>query len=926
MESIDILNFYQKKELNSIEIANAYYEYVKKNFVPYNVNNKKVREIEMVVKNAPFETMSILYNYKNKDVSSYIEIKNTSSGNVKTRIRKDLNKFSYYIGSKQMFVDMFKTETKEIKHTINQEEFGKEIIFKSADEHLGALQQDIQKIQFFFVNSVKIQNAYFRVETRQRTLLFSKDNKSNDLILSYFNKNNDKRSFDLEIELNTKLTSINEKDFKENFLKIFSMSFGSSVQSFYMNFEEPPTKQIKTHMTDLASVIKLNYENYLVTKKIDGQSMYFYVKNSICYITYSSVFKELECNIPKDFEIIGMGEYVIQNGVREIYPFHIESIKKRDVQVNFSSRLEILQYYKNKINKKTQFSSNDEVKGKLNVNEKIGITFMDKEFYGPFDNRTDFLKTIGTVYDQISVYETDGIILVDNAKKPVEEIVDLKFKHHNTIDLYTNIVPTESSNGNNTLSANFCLYTSKRNNATGRDSKYFTSLFNLKQSSSEEFYYDSELSMNICVNNNLKKVYPVNLITEYNIEKNTFKPRLDKTNKMFGKKKYYGNNYNVIMHSIVLHKYGLNNASKILSLTDNLSTEELDKYADNLKTEIETNMKNEMKEISNTKETVTISVDSELGKEIKNINTPLNVDKNWYNKENGSSNRTNLNIISNLNKTMGLNIAASPFLNLGRYKSVFSIYCGKGGDMGKFVTQGITTVVGIDPDTIALSEFERRRNNYSENRNKIFNLITIPLALEDEEFLQKVYSKAGKNTYDIIDCQLGIHFSFNKNTEEHIGFILKELSNKSELSKTRPKTRLIISTNDKTNIFNLFQKYKSDVLDFKIDDSNNYIISKKGDDKISVFYKSSMKEPMEEYLIEKNYFVKFLEKIGFVLKETWTFDEIMERSEIYDELSKKYDRDSSKKFLSILKNVNMKEYDLTELCSIFRYYIFEYRF
>lgn len=922
MNSVNILNIYQKKELNSLEIANAFWNYSKKNFIPFNINNKKTREIELIFKNSPFELFSILYNYNRKNVESYVEIKNTAPGNIKTRLRKNLKKFPYFIGSKQTFVSIFKSETKEIKHTINQEEFDKDIIFKTADEHFGTLEQDIQKIQFFLVNSIKISNEYFKVEMRQRTLLFSKDNKSNDLLLSYFHKNNDKKSFDIEIELNNKLTSLDEKTFKENFLKIFSMSFGSSLQNFYLYFDESPVKQIKTHMTDLSSVLKLNYENYLITKKIDGQSTLFYVKNSICYIVYCSVVKELETNIPEEYEILGMGEYITQEGIRQIYPFHIDFIKKNDVLIDFKTRLDGLDYYTDIINKKINFSTNTISKNILKNNEKIGITFMDKKFYGPFSSRTDFLKTIGSVYEQVSVYETDGIILVDNEKKSLSEVIDLKLKNSNTIDLYTNVVPGESNNGNNNININFCLYTLKKNHTTNKDSKYFTNLYNLVIASSDEFYFDNELSMYVSSINNLKKIYPINFISEYDIDKKTFKPRLDKTGKMFGRKKYYGNNYNVIIHSIVLHKFALNNTSKILSLTDTMSNEELDDYSDNLKNTIENNIKKEIKEIGNGKESNTITLDSELSEEINFINTPLNENKNWYNKENNIISRSDLNIISNLNKTIGLNIATSPFLNLNRYKNVFSIYCGKGGDMGKFVTQGIESVVGIDPDNDALIEFEKRRKVYSEQKNKIFNLMTIPLSLEDSDFLQKVYKKTGMKTYDIIDCQLGLHFSFHKKTEEHIGNILKELSNKNKT----PKTRLIISTNDKTNIEDLFKKYNSKVLDFKIDESNNYIISRKDDEKISIFYKSSMKEPMDEYLIEKKYLINFLSKFGFKIKETWTFDEIMERPEIYAALSEKYDRDSTKNFLKIIKKIDMEKYDLRELCSVFRYYIFENKF
>lgn len=922
--SQSILDIYKNNDLNSNSISNAFYEYSKKNFVPFNINNKRVREIELIFKNPSFNWFSILFNYKEKNIKSYIEIKNVISKNLKTRLRKDINSFSFYINNKKELIDLFKKDSQEGKYLINSEDYGDHFVFKTAEETTSVASQDFLKLQFYYVNSISLKNSYFKMEARLRTLLRTEDSKSNDLIMSYFQASNDKRVIDVEIELNQELKSLDEKEFKEKFHSILSFGVSGARNSFYFYFNPSPIFQIKTNMINISELLEQDGTTHLVTKKIDGESRKFYVKNSICYIINNYVLIELETNIPKEYELIGMGEYIILDNKRNIFPFWFESIKKNKKEIVFDTRKQYFNYFNQILNESNKVSNNSHFKSKLHSGEKIGIVFNTKEFLGPFTDQVEYIQACYKAYSNISTFPTDGIIIIDNNQMDKEKIVDYKFKQYNTIDVYTNFsLPMKADDSLSSLNLNFYLYLKKRDRNLNKEIKTFYELYKLKQSSSMLFYYDSNLSMLIYKRNGISEVYPINFISELNITDKKFIPRLDKTSNMFNKSKYYGNRADVIINSIVIHKYKFNVTNAIFASILELSEEERNKYIIETRDKIKEYVKNEFNIVRYKKEDKEIENESlkEIN-EVNNIVEPLNINKNWYKEESNISSRSYLNHICNLNKTIGLNLAISPFLNSNKYKTVFSIYCGKGGDMGKFVTQGVKTIVGIDPDKNALEQFVKRHKSYSETKNKTFNLITIQLALEDKEFMLKINKKTGLMTYDVIDCQLGIHFSFNKDTEDHIGEILLKLVNKNKL----PKTKLIISTNDKQNIESLFKKYNTEVLTFNIDDNNTYIISKKANDKISIFYQSSMNEPMEEYLIDRVYFVSFLENIGFKLIQTWNFDEIVEKKEIYQALFNNYDRISSKNFMKNLKDIDLNSYDLKDLLSIFRYYIFEYKF
>lgn len=927
-----VSNIYKHNELNSLEIAKSFYDYASSCFEPYSVNKKSVREIELSIAYPPLYWMSIMFNNSKKVTKSYIEIntKLKESSQTKIRIRKDISSFSHYINNKREMSEIFKRETKEMKIQNHLHKYHNNITFKNSSESFipSINNIEVRPLSFIYVNSVSISNSYFRAEIRIRSNLRTSNENNNDLIMSYFQNKNISRSIDLEIELNNTLTSLNKDDFINKFLSIFRFVVGSSSTDFNLYFGDNTDNlgsPIKTEMVNIAEVIKMPFKDMLITKKLDGKTKQFHVKNSKCIIINNGILLELETNIVKNYELVGIGEYIINDGERCIIPFFFEIIKKDDIDIPFSTRLESFNIFEKQVLKQEKVVTNQEYLSHLKKDSKFSIVFQSKEFYNSHTTQNEFIDNVYNIYNKIYNLPTDGVVIIPNNVIARSEVVDYKFKKNNTIDLHTSL--TLGSKNNNSIDFSFSLFAYSQKNKEWTTEELFSNTI----SSSTELYYDNNSSMIVFKNQDISELYPVFFISEYSMDGDTFKPRLDKTSLMFSppiitknnrpRRPYSGNSPKVIMHSFVLHKYKMNFTLDMFNSIREYTPERLLEYANETDKYIQDMIKEETRSLQKN-EDYPSSVSSYLTPQVgldDYIIEPLNTTKTWYKEK--TNVRTSLNHFSNWNKTIGLYLAIGTFVTKQKYKSVFSIYCGKGGDMGKFVSQGITNVVGIDPDKRALSVFQDRLKTYSRDTTKVFDLTTIALSLENKDFLRIIQEKTGPATYDLIDCQLGIHFSFNKATEEHIGTILRNLVNKNKPIKTR----MVISTNDKTNIMKAFESRKSDVVVFKIDDKNSYTISKKNEEQIGVFYDASMGEEMIEYLIDKEYFTDYMDKLGFELHQTWGFNEMIQDPEMYKKLSERYERKSSKAFLDVLFKQERKNNELIELLSIFRYYIFEYR-
>lgn len=925
MYNENIAHIYNGKVvLSSNVILDSFWEFAKKKFVPYHVNNKYKHEIEFSLNNPNFNIFTLLYNYQRSVTKSYIEIKYYLQESKKVRSRNNLDNYASYINNKNNMIEHLKNETWELKEVLDKE-VTNQYVLKHSQESTTAFNSNIHKnnLKFYFINSIKYTNNYFTAEVRMRTLLQTSHHSENNLLLSYFHPDNTNRSFDFEIELRQDLTSINETDFRKNFINIFKRSLGISNDTFHFCYESLyPT--LKTDMIDLSQLKDIDYSNALIMKKIDGEFIQFYILKGFCYIIKHNIIVELQTNICLDYEISGSGEFLYIQGVRYIFPFHIQKFIYKKKEIFFNTRKESLTAFKKAIDSETIIFGNIKKTNEIKDKEKFGVLFSIKEIIGPFESYKDFFCGFLECFNKLSSYPTDGVIISINTETDPNNIRDCKFKQNNTIDIYTNYTLNNNNNKKKDNSLNF-VFSFVRVTGLKKNNRHFHELYKLNVPTSTELFFDKKLSMIVYNKNDLKTIVPVVFISEFFIDQQVFVPRLDKTNNFLQRQKYFGNKYQVILKSIVIDEFKIyfteDQLSNLLDKTEEEIIELLSSIDENIKKYIKIKDKILLKK--NNSDLSTLD-EVEERKEKNYIIQPLNLNIKWYKPESSNTQRSALNILSNLNKSYGFLTGTGPFVNAGTYNSVFSIYCGKGGDAGKFVYNNIKSVVGVDPDKVVLDIFNERRNDYSKQKTKIFSLKTIVLALEEKNFLDTVYKTVGLNkTFDIIDIQLGLHFSLTSKTESHIMNILSSLSNKDK----PVKTRVLISTNDEDNILALYKKRNLELnkkLVLKIDDNNRFELEYKTN-KIEVFYPSSMNQPMEEYLMSKDYLHTLFEKYGFDLIQTWTFDETIQTPKIYEELATRYERESTKNFLLNVSQVNLEKNDVLEIISIFRYYIFEYK-
>lgn len=914
--------FSEKKIYCTNNLINDFYKYSKENFEPFNLNNKSLKEIELNFPLSSINTFTTLFNYEKSIKSSYIEIKNIINNKEKIRIRKNIKDFTTY-NNKFNILNSLKNETWEYKKIEDLTEINN-FIFKTSRETISTSNFfQSKKIKFYYINSIQLYNEYFKSEIRLRTEL-QQNEENNNILLNYFNPKNTARKLDLEIELNSKLEKIEEEKFKKYFLNILQYTFGVSKSNFYFNFSNTK-KNLRTSMINLYDLLDFDIKDYIFMDKIDGEYIHFHVKDGICYITKNNIILELKCNIFSYIEFSGDGELIYYKQKRFIFPFYINEIKKKNNVKTFTTRKDYLKYI-NKYIIKDYLSEN--ISFQLEKNQELSLFFKIKEIFGPYETKEEFLENFLKSYEQTSNIPKDGLIISKNNVLDPSCIEDYKFKKHNTIDIFTNLNINFKKNNNLNFSLLFISLKEKEKNNKIIKEKKINNLYNIDITEGNNYYYDYNLSMIIIYIEAEKRfsVYPVTFIAEYNIEQKFFKPRLDKTNKLYQTGAYFGNGFEVIIKSLVIHNYKLY-FTKDLLLKINKNEETLNSFLKDLKEKIDDYTLIEKKKIIKQSR---IDIDSEENynntheEEEKNyIFEPLNGNIAWY-KESNNNTRTILNNISNLNKSFGIFFGCGNMVNKENYKNVISIYCGKGGDMGKFINNDFNYVVGIDPDKNALDIFKERRKFYVENKAKIFKLITVNLRLEEKNFLDILYKHISINeTFDVIDIQLGIHFSLCKESETHIMDIFTHLANKNK----SPKTKILISTNDKDNILKIYNKKnikEGEILKLNID-NNSYIEISTNKEKLNVYYPLSMNKPSEEFLMSKNYLIPLFNKYDFKLIETWCFNEILEEKNIYENIMSVFsNRKSTLKFIEIIKQIDLNLYDLRDIASTYRYYIFEY--
>lgn len=543
-----------------------------------------------------------------------------------------------------------------------------------------------------------------------------------------------------------------------------------------------------------------------------------------------------------------------------------------------NSKFLIYPYYFETINnqKYSRLDSIDLYNKLIDASNNTSVfVFKEKYYTGPYDSVNNLLHGIikyeNTIYD----IDIDGIILMNISD--TLNYVDYKFKLDNTIDIIFKLELSKSS-----------CYSTKDGFMIKLIGYQYDGKKFLEFDKIDIYYKDNSIRFN---NNLLLLEYldpftntntfiPNIFIGEYSVVNKTIIPRLEKTNNFY---RYYykGNNIDIINKSRAFHdKFSIFNLDVLKKYINNKNTIE--------------------KTINN------IDVDRILNK--KKIT--------YFKKNNDKKIKTGLNIISNIAKTQSISISGSKLTN--KYKNISKVLIidiGQGGDLHKYYYIGIKKMVGTDPDPNGIIETNNRYDKLLSERKKhsnVYTLKTYTMSILNEEYLSKVNDK-----FDLIDWQFAIHYSYCNSHKDYILKLLRKLIN--------PKGKIIISCLDGDKLEQEFIKQNTNKLSFEIEKNIFYVIQKKDNNIITIYYDVSMQNGKDEFLI-KNTIINDFEKYKFRLIDRIYFQDLLSDEHIllYKTLSD-FPRLSTCQFyrniifkLNLLQNKN-----LLKLISLFNMLIFQ---
>lgn len=232
---------------------------------------------------------------------------------------------------------------------------------------------------------------------------------------------------------------------------------------------------LKTFTINAADVFDLDFNNTLITKKVDGMFKQFVIKDGRCYIIVNTILVSFPVNIEKDVEILGSGEYLKIDHKRHLYPFHIKSITKGKKRQKIQTRLEGLEMIKKYI---------------IPDNAEHQIKVVMKNVYSPASDRASFISNLIKAVHEVNVFPDDGIIFMDNNQLEETQIEDKKYKFNNTVDLYSYFELFKDFKHNENLVIKFANFEKRE-----KGNNIITPIASHVFKNSDSLYYDSYLSL-----------------------------------------------------------------------------------------------------------------------------------------------------------------------------------------------------------------------------------------------------------------------------------------------------------------------------------------------------------------------------------------------------------------------------------------------
>lgn len=792
---------------------------------------------------------------KNLKKEELIEI-NHIDGKKKYRLRSKLENLDEKINLKKI-LDKIKKKGQDI--IIEKYEIDK-IGDKNFDIVLSVENKipynDIYKGSLYIVENLNLAFQYFIVEAKIKTRLSPKlyINSSD----AFFSKDN-KKLYSIEIEYKN---TGEEKEVLKNLEQILCLIFGKTKSDLISLCSKFPFFKFPTFSKLIENILDINPHETYMTRKVDGDYVQFLIKSNNCMIFKPPLVHQFKYNNKKNITCFGHAEYT-NIGRRRIYPFYLEILYYGDKKIEFENRMDnmkkIIELFDNQENNYPKSIS-------LPISSKIKHEIMvtAKAVQGPFDNIVDFVQELQKqfIFDKNDGF--DGVILMNNKAE------DIKLKFDSTVDLLIALRKTGTRNDGVLIFDSFV------------HNKEFEKVLTL---TTDEYIFDRNFKMI----NYKNYLLPLIFIGEISLlEEKIIKIRIDKTDLLINNN-YYGNPIKTLK----------------LSQKSNNSTIKYNQFI---------NMKpSELLSIFKKKEEITEKINDE-----KLICTPLNKNINWY--DNTSRERPQFNNLINYIKScaiyMCLNIMVNPTINK---PAILCINCGRGGDRFKFYFNNVGILVGTDISSSILDMFRKNIDVMSKEKSDMFKTFLILIRLEDKDFKDKMVTFLNKNKikfpFEYIDVQLGIHFSYNEHTKDHIA------KNLSYLLKKYGK--IVITTNNgdyiKENIMIDEEKI------FKIED-HQFHIKRLDENKIAIKYTYSHSDYLIEYMISKNDMIDTFKKYDLINIFSSTFIDIMPSqdtfTQLYPFLGKSRESNSGQEFVRKLGKIHQSE-DIKKILKFYQILIFE---
>jgi len=202
---------------------------------------------------------------------------------------------------------------------------------------------------------------------------------------------------------------------------------------------------------------------------------------------------------------------------------------------------------------------------------------------------------------------------------------------------------------------------------------------------------------------------------------------------------------------------------------------------------------------------------------------------------------------------------------------LLDLACGKGGDLDKWVSNNIKTVIGYDIDEKSVIEAQRRVREYRVQTNTQVEVYVKDLS-------RNVIS--GNNDCDVVTSMFAFHYFFE--TEDTFNTVMKSIDNNLKVGGYFMGTmfdgeslRKVLKDGDYTLKDNGEVKFNINVY--------NPLTDYPFGNRIGVYLKDTVLDvPMDEYVVYFDKFVELMKSRGYGLVDTKMFSELDTTSKLND--------------------------------------------